>query len=116
MNVLQDVAEIPEKEGSRLSVIHQLLEQKQNILQRYDDDILNVYNVENIAKEIEGSDEIIFKIVECLTKMTEKTCIKPPTVAAMDDVIAVGASGSSTSQIQPIEMQKPNLSVTNGKI
>ena len=27
----------------------------------------------------------------------------------MDDVIAVGASASSTSQIQPIEIQKPNL-------
>ena len=56
LNVLQ--AEIPEKEGSHtssFSVIHQLLEQKQKILQRYDEDILNVCNVENIAKEIEDS-------------------------------------------------------------
>ena len=110
MNVLQDVAEIPEKEGSRLSVIHQLLEQRQKILQRYDEDILNVCNVENIAKEKEESDEIISKIIECLTKMTEKICIKPQSVAAMDDVITVGASSSSTSPIQPIEIQKPNLS------
>ena len=36
LNVLQDVAEIPEKEGSHLSVIRQLLEQKQKILQRND--------------------------------------------------------------------------------
>ena len=61
LNVSQDVAEIPEKEGSRLSVIRQLLEQKQKILQRYDEDILNVWNVKNIAKEIEDSDEIISK-------------------------------------------------------
>ena len=41
--------------------------------------------------------------------MTEKMCIKPPSVAAMDDVIVVGATATSTNQIQPIEIQKPNL-------
>ena len=109
LNVLQDVAEIPEKEGSCLSVIRHLLERKQKILHRYNEDILNVCNVENIAKGIEDSDEIISKIVECLTKMTEKMCIKPQSVEDMDDVIAVGASASSTSQIQPTEIQKPDL-------
>ena len=58
--------------ASRLNILRLTLEQKQRLLERYDQEILDVCEVENIGKEIGDSDAVSLNIVSTQSKIQER--------------------------------------------
>ena len=105
LHLINEKQEVTDDDRSRLNVLYQILQQKQKVLQVYDEDILDLCAVEAIDKEIEDADETNARIVEILAKLTEELAIKLPSQGG------IGESGSimgQASAAQP-EPQQPTV-------
>ena len=78
LGIINEKNELTDEDRNRLNVFHQILEQTQKVLQGYNEEILDLCDLDVIDKDIEESDESNFKIVEILAKLTEKLSIKLP--------------------------------------
>ena len=105
LHLINEKQEVTDDDRSRLNVLYQILEQKQKVLQVYDEEILDLCAVEAIDKEIEDADEANARIVEILAKLTEKLTIKLPSHGD------IGESGSIIGQASAAkpEPQQPTV-------
>ena len=78
LGLINEKYELTDEDRNRLNVLHQILEQKQKVLQGYNEEIQDLCDLDVIDKEIGESDEANSKIVEILAKLTEKLSIKLP--------------------------------------
>ena len=66
---IENTAPLEPAAASRLNVLRLTLEQKQRLLERYDQEILDVCEVENIEKEIGDSDAVSLNIVSTQSRI-----------------------------------------------
>ena len=100
LGIINEKNELTDEDRNRLNVLHQILEQKQKVLLGYNEEILDLCDLDIIDKE-EESDEANSKIVEILAKLTEKVSIKLPSHeenSASASTIGHSASASTIGQ------------------
>ena len=92
--------------------MRQILEQKQKVLQGYDEEILDLCPVAAVDKGIDEVDEANSKTVEILDKIVDKLVVKPaPQVNESDSASSVGPS--HIQQADQAATVKPKLTKTD---
>ena len=81
LGIITEKNELTDEDRNSLNVLHWILEQKQKVLQGYNEEILDLYDLDVIDKEIEESDEANSKIVEILAKITEISYLQMEKIA-----------------------------------
>ena len=106
--------EVSDNDRSRLNVLRQILEQKQKVLQGYDEEILDLCPVAAIDKEIDEADEANSNIVEILDKISDKLVAKPaPQIEGISDSpLSVGPSHiQQVNQATTVKSKLPKLAL-----
>ena len=99
LGIINEKNELTDEDRNRLNVLHLILEQKQKVLQGYNEEILDLCDLDVIDKEIEESDEANSKIVEILAKLTEKLSIKLSSHGENSDSASTIAIGHSLAHL-----------------
>ena len=115
LHLINEKQEVTDDDRSRLNVLYQILEQKQKVLQVYDKEILDLYAVEAIDKELEDADEANARIVEILAKLTEKLTIKLPSHGDIGESGSIIGQASAAQQPTVVKPKLPKLTLERFK-
>ena len=105
---IENTAPLEPAAASRLNILRLTLEQKQRLLERYDQEILDVCEVENIEKEIGDSDTVSLNIVSTQSRIQERLVPDKPPVAE-DASTASNAAMSIHSFENTVKPKLPKL-------
>ena len=94
----------------RLTVIRQQLDSKEQLLMGYDRDILSQCTLEEVEAEVNDTEVVIAKILECKRRI--ELALKPPAVSSSRDTAPVVAVTSSSGVAKA---RLPKLSLTKFK-
>lgn len=110
--ILREETPTPEQRG-QLTVIKQQLEGKLNLLRDMDEKIMNLCELDAIETEINESETIVAKIIDCKLKIEQFSAVSPPAVVPPSPAAVAPSTPQANARLPKLILPKFKGDVKN---